>query len=499
MTRGEFFAWLEDVERALPVTRWTVRGFKVWPMIRLSLSSTTFGAGSPRHGLGAPWHQRVTNVAGGARAWSRAYLGDFGANRRPTEPTDAVFLSYSTGRRPLIEGRRYDVRAGPFIDQLARLGCRSLVWELSPFGEYNTPRYTPSFLLQPTLVALRAVCQLLPLGDDRVELEGYADFVRRLRDAGLGFPHSSLMRVRRDALFVRRLADRFSIWLERSRPRLGFVANTGLVEQAFCLACRELGLVSVELQHGIQGPLHPSYASWHAVPAEGWETRAAVFWIWDRQSADTINGWGGQAPGRHVAVVGGDPWRDMWLDESSATMRAACDLVERRKREAGGEHHVLVTLSSKGPIVPPPVLEAVRASPSSWRYWFRLHQVDQAARRAAAIPLLRVAGADPSLMEFATEAPLHAMLRTLDCHVTASLSTVVLEAAAHGLPSVACQGEAADLFSDVIADGMLEVALSSAAVIDALRRFLAAGRRPVEREPVRVGAVLQWLLEGAPR
>ena len=37
---------------------------------------------------------------------------------------------------------------------LERLGARPLVWETSPYGDYNVPRHTPSFLVQPHLIEL---------------------------------------------------------------------------------------------------------------------------------------------------------------------------------------------------------------------------------------------------------------------------------------------------------------------------------------------------------
>lgn len=498
VTRSEFIEKLEHIEREFPVTRWTVRGLRVWPLVRLSLYSSTFHSGSPRHGLGAAWHQRVWNVAGGLSRWARAYSLDHGANRRPTEPSDAVFLTYSTGRRPLLAGKRYDVRAGPFIELLRGLGARSLIWEMSPFGDYNTPRYTPSFLLQPHLVSLRAACQLLPLGEDDVRLERYDEFVARVTEAGLRFAHADVGRIRRDVLFLRRLADRFRRWLGRSRPRLGFVANTGLPEQAFCLACRELGITSVELQHGVQGDLHPSYGSWFAVPEEGWGTRARIFWNWDEESAAAINRWALRAPDRHAAVVGGDPWREMWMNDDSDLVRRSFDLIENRKRAAGGDRHILVTLSSQGDVVPSAVLEAVRRSPPDWRYWFRLHQVDQSARRVEAARLLAPLGVDLGLMEFATEAPLHALLRRLDCHLTVSLSTVVAEAAAHGLPSVACGEEAAAFFRVELSAGLLAVASTPAEILAALHRFLGQGRRRLSPGASKASAVLQRLLDGNP-
>jgi hypothetical protein len=494
--RREFVAWLRGAEADFPVTSWKVRGIHVWPLIRLSLSASTLHLGSPGHSLGAGWRRLGSNVAQGFARWAKTYVSDGRANRRPWEPADAVFLASSVGRRPLVDGKRYDVRSGPYVELLARSGLRSLVWEMSPYGDYNVPRYTPSFLVQPHLIALRAACQALPLGDDRVELELYDRFLARVRESGLRFAHADVLRIRRDLLFLRRLADKFAGWLRRSRPRLGFVASTGLPEQAFCLACGELGITSVEVQHGVQGDLHPSYGSWSAVPSEGWETRARVFWSWDEESAAAINRWAVCAPDRHVAINGGDPWREMGMEDGDESSRRTHQLIEERKRASGGERHILVTLTSQGDVVPAAVLEAVRSSPSTWRYWFRLHPVNQAARGREAKRILRPLGVDLGLLEFATEVPLHALLRQMDGHLSVNLSTVVTEAAALGVASIACGREAPEFYPAEMAAGMLLVATTSSEVLAGLHRVLGAGRRLVMAERPRAPAAMLRLLAG---
>jgi hypothetical protein len=407
-----------------------------------------------------------------------------------------VFLASSIGRRPLVDGKRYDIRAGPYVELLNRFDVRSLVWEMSPYGDYNVPRHTASFLVQPHLIGLRATCQVLPLGDDRVDLEGYDRFLERVRDAGLRFAHTDVHRLRRDALFLRRLADKFAGWLRRSRPRLGFVANTSLPELAFCLACRELGITSVEVQHGVQGDLHPSYGSWFAVPPEGWETRARVFWSWDEESAAAINRWALCAPGHHVAINGGDPWREMGMEYGGESSRRTDRLIEERKQVSGAERHILVTLSSQGDVVPPAILETVRSSPSAWCYWFRLHPVNQAARAKEAKRILGPLGVDLGLLEFATEVPLHALLRQMDGHLSVGLSTVVTEAAAHGVPSIACGREAPDFYRAEAAAGMLLVATTPPEILAALHRISGAGRRPALAERPRAATAMQRLLAG---
>ncbi len=496
MIRRDFIDWVLGAEADFPVTSWKVRGIHVWPLIRLSLSVSTLHLGSPAHSLGAGWRRLGSNVAHGLARWAKTYVTDARANRRPWETADAVFLASSIGRRPLVDGKRYDVRSGPYVELLTRFGARPLVWETSVFGDYSVPRHTPSFLLQPHLIVLRAACQVLPLGEDRVALEGYDGFLARVREMGLRFAHADVLRIRRDVLYLRRLADKFADWLRRSRPRLGFVASAGLPEQAFCLACRELGITSVEVQHGVQGDLHPSYGSWSAVPSEGWETRARVFWSWDEESAAAINRWAVRASDHHVAIIGGDPWREMGTGGGGDSGRRTEQLIAERKQAAGGERHILVTLTSHGDAVPPAVLEAVRASPATWRYWFRLHPVNQAARGREARRILRPLGVDLELLEFATEAPLHALLRQMDGHLSVSLSTVVTEAAALGVASIACGSEAPDFYPAEMASGMLLVATTTSEILAALHRVLDSGRKPVTAEPPRAPAAMRRLLAG---
>src|SRR5688500_16041824 len=101
VTHREFVEWIRGVEADFPVTSWAVRGIHVWPLIRLSLSSSVFRSGSPSHSLAAGWRRLGTNAARGLVSWAGAYVRDYGANRPPWERADAVFLASSIGRRPV--------------------------------------------------------------------------------------------------------------------------------------------------------------------------------------------------------------------------------------------------------------------------------------------------------------------------------------------------------------------------------------------------------------
>jgi dephospho-CoA kinase len=70
----------------------------------------------------------------------------------------------------------------------------------------------------------------------------------------------------------------------------------------------------------------------------------------------------------------------------------------------------------------------------------------------------------------------------MDGHLTAGRSTVVQEAAELGVPSVACDPEAADFYAAEIAQGALRIASTGGEILAALEAAMAA---PL---PARIGA-----------
>jgi hypothetical protein len=110
--------------------------------------------------------------------------------------------------------------------------------------------------------------------------------------------------------------------------------------------------------------------------------------------------------------------------------------------------------------------------------------------------VLDALGVDLELTEFATEVPLHGLLRHVDCHLSAGLSTVVTEAAGHGVPSIAFGAEAPDFYEAETAAGMLLVARTSPEILAALHHFLKEGRREMVELAARAPGVMERLLAG---
>jgi hypothetical protein len=72
----------------------------------------------------------------------------------------------------------------------------------------------------------------------------------------------------------------------------------------------------------------------------------------------------------------------------------------------------------------------------------------------------------------------------------------VTEAGAHGVPAVACGGEATDVYGAEIAGGLLLVAGTTPEIVSGLTRMLRGERQPVAVERPRALDAMRRLLDG---
>ena len=94
---------------------------------------------------------------------------------------------------------------------------------------------------------------------------------------------------------------------------------------------------------------------------------------------------------------------------------------------------------------------------------------------------------------FASEAPLPALLRHVDAHLTVTWSTVVKDASAEGVPSVACSGQAAESFPEELQSGMLVIAGTRDGILAALTTQLGRRRRPPKQNGDRATEAVRFL------
>ncbi len=496
-TSASLMDTFDTVEREFGAADWRVRDVHLWPVVRVrwffSIWAAMYGgntAGARGSTVGAAVRQ-ARAVLSGTFGKALAVLRDRRCTDPGTDARDAVFLSDGVSFVG-IDGVQYERFCDPLITHLRSRGLGTLL--VSPTHSYKGPRASPSLFVQGALDGANW-CGLLGAEqiDRELELPRLAEAQQWLVERGLAAEYFSRRRIARDASRLLALERVFGRILERSGPRLAFVVSYYYLEGfAFVLACRRRRIPVVDIQHGVQGPLHPGYGRMPPPPPTGFGVVPDIFWVWSGDESDTIGAWAG-GDGPHRAFIGGNPWLEMWRKGTAPSFSTIKQRAEELYHLAGGRQIALVTLQAG--LSPEQQLEPLRElvvlSGRRWVWWVRLHPA--MSQTPDSIRALLECESSSVEVTIPSELPLYAVLPHADVHVTHSSSTV-LEAALFGLRSVITSPYGAELYPREIAEGAAVVADKGAAACLTAMASQAAGRAHVETSAPEFPASLDSLL-----
>jgi len=448
---------LNEVEGRFPVDQWMIDGIHIWPLVRLELATDLTNYSM----YPALYHsaksvskgRRLTSLflqeARGLLRFGHAYLKDFSKNATP-RMAEVVFLSDGISFSYLIDSW-YEKWCDPFISKLSEDNIPSFL--ITPFHHYFIPRRTYSMFIQPSLDRVRA--KTLLFSNRGCEEEGlhsfqeFIDFVES-RDLAISLPH--LRRIKDQIILITKYADFFKKILSQIKPRSAFVVSYYNVGgMAFNLACRNLGIISVDIQHGLQGDLHWAYGRWNNVPETGYQLLPRFFWVWSDFEAEAIKRWNSRVSEWHQPVIGGNLFLDVWRFSENEIVKYYDNEIGNVKRNKKHLIHVLYTMGYEDADKLRTILSTMRQTESLCYWWLRVHP-GKLKERNSFKKLVRENRISNGEVDLATDLPLYAILRQMDLHLT-FYSSSVFEAEDLGVPSVVVGDYGKELFSDQISTG----------------------------------------------
>lgn len=315
-----------------------------------------------------------------------------------------------------------------------------------------------------------------------IEQERFAEFKAFCSLRCPASPPPSMEALQKEIDYLRLVAEYFKSILLKTGASLGMLVTYYCTEgMAFNLACREIGIPSVDIQHGVQGGLHPAYGRWHNVPKDGYTMLPDYFWCWSEDEVEAIQEWSARISSRHQAFVGGNLASNMFAQEDNDFVMYFDPPIASIKQQHRKAVHVLVTLQGLG--LSEVVRQAITRSSTESFWWVRLHPAMMAERETIREILQKTGNANVNLDD-ASDLPLYALLRHIDVHLTEWSSTVI-EADSFGVPSVICHDEGARLYAEYVASGSAVTAYTCRdllAAVDAMmtrKRQLRRRKQPV--------------------
>lgn len=459
---------LLDLEQRFPVNDIKLDGTRLWPLVRMEIGRA-YKRGAPSGAAGSTQtHGRkgsdFPNSSFPANTEERKALIRAHRSALPTEPDrlkdilasqrgrlaalerpDFVILSKIEKYYQRVGDRRYSPILDPVHEDLSKRG-RSQVVALEPldFPCVNEPE-------RVNLAAHMMLSSDWPEIDSAETVEALNEIDTFVRSFEPAFSAPSSAIIGRYNRICRRSAFFKSI-LEALQPRAVFVSSfTGWLPAIW--AARQLGIPTVDVQHGGQTAYHHANTHFSNVPREGYEFLPDYFWLWGELNRSYIGKWLPGGSLRHVPLVGGNRNIAKWYRDRDEGQLADIDV--RFLDEFGGrENLVLVTLGyAVKELIPECLLQVMSQIPDiTWLVRLHPNNRSEEVRNQLSADLKR-RGCENFFIDLPTDVRLHTVLSICSYHVT-PFSTSGREAVAFGIQTAICDPVGRQMFSDEISSGL---------------------------------------------
>jgi hypothetical protein len=239
-------------------------------------------------------------------------------------------------------------------------------------------------------------------------------------------------------------------YLEKFRPCAVFVTRYN-GQGPLISACRELGIISVDLQQEFIGTRHDYYSNWTELQNGGYSIFPDYFWVWDAQAAATIEKWSKFTNGEHKVIIGGNPW--FILHKKFYGLLPVHSMEEIDQILDHQQLKILVALGLFEDLIPRIVLEAMKLAPPDYIWLLRLHPRDY-DRQDAVIQLLMDNNISNFEIKHATALPLYELFSRVD-HVISLYSGICAEAPAFSKPTTIIEMDGLKICKNYVEEGLV--------------------------------------------
>jgi hypothetical protein len=201
---------------------------------------------------------------------------------------------------------------------------------------------------------------------------------------------------------------------------VSFYSDRGM---ALIKACKDLGIKTADIQHGIQGELHAAYGNWLNVPTNGYNTMPDTFLVWSET----------EAKANRNSIIIGNVFESKWYSNDEFVTSFDQEILTISKKLIA-DKNILFTVQY-GIEYNPDLFELIKKTESEFNWLIRFHPVMNIEKKNDFIKLLKSYDVVNYEFELSTSLPLYSLLRNVNLHITHSSSTV-LEALNFNVPSL---------------------------------------------------------------
>ena len=425
---------------------WKYYDWHVWPLLRVIIRERMFKPFLYEKN-GAIYNEKKVFVKKGLKLPYRR-LTDLLLKKEesphPAEKTADVIIMTPSNRRQFINDQWIHYFADIFGDLLKKEGLEIGVWEL---GKKYSNKYRPSYSVELFAeVESKISLNDLKLRNKKKEIPDWFLVLEKWTKENYGWSFKwSYLFALITKIHVR--SKVYEKWLRNTKTRLVMVDvwyNKNCM--ALSMAAKNVGIRSIDIQHGKQGHDNLAYSDWNR-PEEGrFEVLPDAFWFWGNYDSEQFTN--SSNLNVHI-IVGGNVWLNEWIAGENPALSKVNIEAKAITKEA--KKNILVTLQPHTDLER--VKRIIKHSSDDYGWFLRLHremttEVDALTDQFISLKNKKIE------IDKATNMPLYSLLKNAQVHVT-SFSTCALEALAFGLPSLLLHEMGKETFHDYIKDGVM--------------------------------------------
>jgi|TARA_R100000501_G_C2621362_1_gene114594 hypothetical protein len=347
---------LNTLEKYYPVDTWIVKDVHIWPLLKKIIFFQIF---SERDQMleRKPASKGILKKTG--VKINKYFKALFALKRLDLSKVDFIF-SGASSHRILRKEEYFNRYFDPMMDYLEKKEIKSFLFEYdfdSNLNFYREDRVKNLTVLLP-IFAEREFSNTKNSFEGIEDFESFVNEVQNNFNLKGNFLKSKLIQ---QIKAIKSWANLFEYILKNTGAKYVFgLCYYSTAMYGLNLACLRRGVVAIDMQHGGQGDLHPSYY-FKKIPKNGYSILPKIFWTWDKLSYDNIKKWTNNT--KHTAILGGNPWIDFQREKK----------LDSNEIYKGEKPMILFTLQLLTEPLDNYLLKVVMETSSDFNWWLRLH------------------------------------------------------------------------------------------------------------------------------
>ncbi|MBD3627916.1 hypothetical protein [Cyclobacterium sp.] len=204
------------------------------------------------------------------------------------------------------------------------------------------------------------------------------------------------------------------------------------------LAANELGIKSIDMQHGAQGKLHPAY-HYAKISSKGYNSLPNEFWCWDESSRLLNLEW--TRGTRHQVKLSGNPWL-YYVNKIGKN-----PYIPKKKPI------ILFTHQPINPPIDPYLVDAIKATCDDFLWMIRLHPRISSQDKSEMVTILKAERIlDKIDFKFANDLALPFILKHAAIHIS-KFSGAIIEGVSLDVPTIILEEIGISTFANLLKPG----------------------------------------------